>query len=291
MTGFLALAGFAGVWWVLRGVIGRRAERRFEAAYRRGHDGIILGAEPLLLSGRRPGAVLLLHGYNDSPQSVASMAAALHARGWTVRVPLLPGHGRSLPAFARSGADAWLNEARIELAALRATHTELAVGGLSMGGAIAFVLAAEHPAVRAVVAFAPYLHAPLPHRVVDALAAVAVLGARYVRSGGKRSIHDPLAGARMIAYRRSTPRLLAQVDHIVRIAFESLKRVKQPVLLVQSREDNRIPPHAAEEAYAQLGSEDKTLHWVKGRGHVLTMDYGHSALEALAADWLESRLR
>jgi esterase/lipase len=63
------------------------------------------------------------------------------------------------------------------------------------------------------------------------------------------------------------------------------------VLYLQSREDNRIPVHAAEEAFALIGSADKTLHWTTGNGHVLTVDYGHEVLEQLAADWLEPRLK
>ena len=276
--------------WAARITIARREERRFEVAYARGADGVISGAEPIRLTGSRPGAVLLLHGYNDSPQAIASLATTLHGRGWTVWAPLLAGHGRTLQAFARSGADDWLGDARRELASLKRLHTEIAVGGLSMGGAIAFTLAAEHPEVRAVIAFAPYLRASLPLRMIDVFAPVASLGASYVWSGGTRSVHDTTAAAAMIAYRRSTPRLLAQLDRLVRVAREALPRVKQPVLVVQSREDNRIPVPSAIEAFGRLASLDKTLHWVTGSGHVVTIDYGHESIERFAADWLDSRL-
>ena len=146
MTGMVWIGLMAGGWWGVRGAIARREERRIDARFRRGPDGIIVGAEPIRLEGARRGAVLLLHGYNDSPQSIASVADALHARGWTVWVPLLPSHGRTLQEFARSTAEDWLNEARTKFAELQASHPQVAVGGLSMGGAIAFVLAAENPA-------------------------------------------------------------------------------------------------------------------------------------------------
>lgn len=290
MSGWLWFGGLAVMWWVVRGAIGRREEQRVNAKYERGAEGIIKGAEPIRRVGPRAGAVLLLHGYNDSPQAVATLAATLHARGWSVRAPLLPGHGRTLQAFAASGAGAWMDAARQEFAALRATHDEVAVGGLSMGGAIAFVLAGEHSDVRAVMAFAPYLHVSRPVRALEFVAPVAALGARYVWGGARRSVHDPAAAARMIAYGRSTPRLLAQLDRIVRLAHAALPRVVQPVLVIQSREDNRIPVRSAEEAFAKVGATDKTLHWRTGSGHVVTMDYGHEALEQLAADWLETRL-
>ena len=290
MNSVIAFAAFAAVWWVIRGAIARREEQDFIAEYRRDFDGIIVGAEPIVLTGTRRGAVLLIHGYNDSPQSLASVARALHARGWSVHVPLLPGHGRTLRIFAESRAEGWVYAARTHLNALQASHSEVAVGGLSMGGAIAMVLAAKNPDVRAVVTFAPYLHASMPLRLLRVLAPIAALGARYLASGGGRSVHDPVASATMIAYRRSTPQLLIELDRIVRMARTALPRVVQPVLVIQSRDDNRIPPASAAESFESIGSQDKTLHWTSGNGHVVTVDYGHEALEQLAADWLETRL-
>ena len=37
--------------------------------------------------------VLLVHGYTGSPASMRPWAEYLNQRGFTVRVPLLPGHG------------------------------------------------------------------------------------------------------------------------------------------------------------------------------------------------------
>lgn len=292
MTGaeWVGLAAALGivvlVWWPLRLMIAHRAERRFEATYRRNPEGIIIGAEPLLLRGTRPGAVLVLHGYNDSPQAMASMAGALHDAGWTAYAPLLPGHGRTLQAFAESGAEDWIRGAREAYARLRRDHEAVAVCGLSMGGALAFLLAAEEEEVRAVVGIAPYLRLSGPMRVLLALSPVAELGAKYVSGGGQRSVHDPEAADRMIAYRQSTPHLLRELSLVAHRAFDALPRVSQPVLFIQSREDNRIPSRLAEEAFARIGSDDKVLEWRTGAGHVLTVDYGHDEVERMVVAWL-----
>jgi carboxylesterase len=280
----------AAAWWLIRGVIARWRERQFTRTHVFGADGILVGAEPVALTGTRTGAVLLLHGYNDSPQSLHFVAAALNARGWSVRVPLLPGHGRRLQDWAATGAKEWEDAARAELAGLRRTQGEVAVGGLSMGGALAFVLAAEDPAVRAVIGFAPYLHASLSVELLQFIAPVASFGAKYFASGGGTSVHDPVASEEMIAYRRSTPRLAVELEKIVKLARAGLPAVRQPVLVIQSREDNRIPAASAAESFALIGSADKTLHWTTGNGHVVTVDYGHKAVEKVAADWLERHL-
>jgi carboxylesterase len=280
----------AAAWALLRARLARHQERAFAAANPRDADGIIIGAGPIRLLGPRAGAVLLLHGYNDSPQSMASVAAALHARGWSVSVPLLPGHGRRLEEWAASRAADWENAARAELAALRAMHAQVAVGGLSMGGAIAFILAAEQPDVCAVVTFAPYLRVSLPSGALGIVGRIASIAGRYLPSGGSRSVHDPAAAAAMIAYRRSTPRLVMELERIAQLASAALPSVRQPVLIIQSREDNRISVASAEASFAAIGSSDKTLQWVVGSGHVVTVDYGHEKVERIAADWLESKL-
>ncbi|MDQ8164197.1 MAG: alpha/beta fold hydrolase [Gemmatimonadota bacterium] len=293
-SGFIGLVATLGslalIWWPIRLAIAQRMERRFEVAHPRNADGIIIGAEPVLLRGVRPGAILLLHGYNDSPQAVTSLASALHVAGWTVRAPALPGHARTLDAFARSRATDWLASARAELDALRRTHPDVAVCGMSMGGAIAFTLAADVPEVVAVVGLAPYLHLSRAMEVLLVLGPVAALGARYVSGGGTRSVHDPTAAERMIAYRASTPRLLYELTRVTRHAYGRLPYVRQPVLVMQSREDNRIPRKSAQRAFDRIGSPDKTLEWLNGTGHVITVDYGHDALERRVVEWLEARL-
>ena len=293
-SGFFGLVATLGalvlIWWPVRLAIAQRMERRFEAVHPRNADGIIIGAEPVLLRGVRPGAVLLLHGYNDSPQAVTSLANALHSAGWTVRAPVLPGHARTLDAFARSRATHWLAAARAELDVLQRTHADVAVCGMSMGGALALTLAADVPEVRAVVGLAPYLHLSRAMEALLVFGPVAALGARYVSGGGKRSVHDPKAAERMIAYRASTPRLLYELTRVTRHAYTRLPQVRQPVLVMQSREDNRIPQKSAQRAFDQIGSADKTLEWLTGTGHVITVDYGHEVMEQRVVDWLETRL-
>jgi carboxylesterase len=278
------------VWWPVRARRARRAEDEFERRHPRNTEGFIIGAEPRTLKGTRRGAVLVLHGFNDSPQAVLPTAQALHTAGWTVRVPALPGHARGFAEFARSGAGDWEGAARAELTKLQSEHDEVAVCGMSMGGALALLLAAEFPTVKAVVALAPYLHLSRPMNLLFLLGPIIALGPRYLKGGGTRSIHDPAAAAAIIAYRVSTPRLLYELVRLTHHAYNALTSVRQPVLMMQSREDNRIPQTSATRAFERIGSPDKTLVWLSGTGHVVTLDYGHANLERQVVDWLGTRL-
>ncbi|HEY3287537.1 MAG TPA: alpha/beta fold hydrolase [Gemmatimonadaceae bacterium] len=271
----------------------RHREQGFDARFagRRTAEGIIAGAEGFVLDGFTDRAVVLLHGYNDSPQTMRSPAAAMHAAGWSVYAPLLPGHGRSLRAFAATDADAWLATARDTLANALARHRRVAVGGLSMGGAIAMILAAEEPSVRAAVLFSPFLVQSWRLAAIAALWPLVNLGAKYLGGGGTgRSIRDPQARASLIAYGCSPPRLMREVQRVARRARAALPHVHQPVWIAQSGDDYRISREQAQRAFDRLASGDKRLHWTTGNGHVITVDYGHEELASEAVHWLDSRV-
>lgn len=274
--------------WLQRSARATRREKRFAARFPAGGDGIVPGAHPRRYDGDRDRAVLLLHGYNDSPQSLDQVARVLHAAGWSVRVPLLPGHGRSLREF-----DAWsesdlLAFVREEYSSLRGTHRTVVVGGLSMGGALACWLGAESDAA-GVLLYAPMLFVPRPMQVVVSTARLWSLATKYVTGGGRRSLHDPAASRDMIAYGTSTRRSLEALERLCLHTTARLGFVHSPVLVIQSEEDNRLPHDQSVRAIARIGSKDKTVIWTRGAGHVVTLDHGWRELAATSAAWLDDR--
>ena len=104
MLGPLLLAVGAGV-AVLRLRAARRTERAYADARPPGVDGVVPGAEGFTLEGSTGRALLMLHGFGDTPQTLRYLGGRLHAAGFTVRAPLLPGHGRGLRDFAAASAE------------------------------------------------------------------------------------------------------------------------------------------------------------------------------------------
>ena len=270
----------------------RRAEAECAARLPLGPDGTVDGAGPISLdAGTGAPAVLLLHGGGDTPQTLRYLAEHLHARGFTVRAPLLPGHGRAVREFADVSADAWLAHARAELDALRAVHDWVAVVGLSMGGAIAVRLAATASDLPALCLVAPYLAMPPLVRGVARSAPLwgSVVPYVRVRDGRRPSIADPEERARSLAYGWFTPAALRALAATVDRAAAALPRVTAPTFVAHSRDDNRIAPDAALRAFARLGAAEKQLVWVPG-AHVVTVDLGRAQLFDAVERWLEARL-
>ena len=273
--------------WMWRRWHRARVERLVSSRLTTGAHGIIPGAEALALttSGARMG-VVLLHGFGDTPQTLASLAHALCAGGMDVHVPLLPGHGRTLREFASSNGSEWLAAARAAHAAMRARHTRVALVGLSMGGALAATIAADDRELAALVLLAPYIDTPRLYRVLVRAAPAIGVVLPYVGGEGAQSILDPAARAEALAYGATTPQLVRELVRAADAARASLARIRAPTLYVQSREDNRIAEDVAKRAFALLGSGTKQLEMLSGCGHVLTVDFCRERVATLVLEWL-----
>lgn len=290
VIGFFALAVVVGGVLLLRARVAHRARQAVVARLTLGPDGIVVGASPIELPGGR-GGVLLLHGFGDTPQTLGYLATHLHAQGWGVHAPLLPGHGRTLDAFAASGMSEWLGAARGALTQMRARHDRVSVVGLSMGGSLATILAAETPDVQSLVLLAPYLSMPTRLRRAARMHFALSVLVPYLRGGGERSIRDPAEVSRNLAYGFTTPRLVFELSRLVAEARVAAPRVSAPTLVVQSRQDNRIPPDAAERAFALFTTPERRLIWTEGNGHIITVDYGYQSIFAAVRDWLATHER
>lgn len=254
-------------------------------------DVIIAGAETIDLQGANSNGVLLLHGFGDTPQTLRLLAEHLRAAGFGVRAPLLPGHGRTVQAFTRSRRGQWLEFTRHELRNFRERYSSVAIAGLSMGGAIACLLAAENPDLRALALIAPYLGMKPSYRIVSA--ASWLWGPLFgtVRSNSPRSIHDPVERAKNLGYGVYTGRLVYELWRLTIQARRILPLVRTPTLLIQSREDPRIATSVAERSFALLGAADKCLVLTEGAGHIITVDYGRERVFQEVCDWLEAHMR
>ncbi|MFN2398590.1 MAG: alpha/beta hydrolase [Gemmatimonadaceae bacterium] len=273
---------------VLRVVAARRIERAISDRLPLNPDGIVRGAASISLHRDDAAhAVLVIHGFGDTPQSMSYLAEYLHARGYAVSVPLLPGHGRTLRAFGGSQSDEWINAARDELKVLRGRHRHVSIAGLSMGGAIAAILAAEYRDVSSLVLLAPFFEASAAVRLVASVPHIFAAIFPFIAGSGERSIRDPAERARNLAYRASTPAVVRELTRLANRARSALPGIEAPVLIIQSRKDYRVAPAVAERALNAVGSLVKRVEWLENSGHVISVDFGRERVFALAAEWME----
>ena len=292
MTDGLLIAALAAatavlsVWWWRR-----RLAHRFEArdAARRPRDaqGVVIGAEEIRLTGTNGAAVLLLHGFNDTPQSVRYLAERLHVAGYSVHAPRLPGHGCSLREMAQEAhAAAWSTAVQSAHTALHLEHTHVYVCGQSMGGALATSLAARHGEMPALVLLAPFLGMNRALALKIRLATFSLVP--YLRSsGGERSLHDAEARRKALGPGLVTARMMRALRDTVTAAEAVLPTVRVPTLYLQSVHDNRIAVETAERHFAALGAPVKELVWLSGSGHIISADHEREEVAERVIAWFD----
>jgi carboxylesterase len=228
---------------------------------------VLPGAEPYSHDGTRTG-VLLLHGFTGTPQALRPWAQHLGDRGWTVRVPRLPGHGTTWQELNRTRWQDWYAVADATFRELHERCDRVFVGGLSMGGALALALAQEHgPRVAGLVLVNPAVKledwrlrlVPVLRHVVPSVAPIG------------SDIKKP--GVVELAYDRSP----VQAAHSQFTAWKNVVRdlpeVTQPVLLLHSTEDHVVPASSSELVLARISSEDSTEILLHDSYHVATLDH------------------
>ena len=251
-------------------------------------QGVVRGASGFMLERAGAPGVLLIHGAGDTPQTLRELGEHLHQLGFAVSAPLLPGHGRRVRDFRRVTFEGWRTAVVREYDALSTGRPWMGVVGLSMGGALAVRTVADRPSTSALVLLAPYLELPMLLRLGARISRLAELVSPYFGAEDPRSVRDPDAAARGLAYGVFTPAAIRALRDTARAGAAALPRVHTPTLIVQSQQDNRVAPAVAIRALGRIGASEKRLEWVSDGGHVITVDYGKRAVFALTSDWLVS---
>lgn len=229
-----------------------------------------VAARPELTEGRRI-AVLLSHGFTGSPASMTPWGRELAARGYAVEVPLLPGHGTRWQDLNGYRWDDWYAALDEVYGRLTAEHDAVVVGGLSMGGALALRLAAEHAEgedrVAGVVLVNPAVSTrrldvrllPVLKHVVPSFPAIAgdikkpgVLEYGYDRTPLK-AIHSLIS---------SWPGLVAQ-----------LPRITAPLLYFRSTVDHVVDDSSEPIITGKVSSRDVVVRRLAESYHVATLDH------------------
>jgi carboxylesterase len=227
---------------------------------------ILPGAEPFDHDGSDIG-VLLCHGFTGTPQSLRPWGEYLADRGYSVRLPLLPGHGTTWQEMNRTRWEDWY--ACVD-AAFRELHEDcerVVVCGLSMGGALALQLAQGHgPRISGLVLVNPAVKFDDPRTLLLPVLKNFVGSLAGVGNDIKK------AGVTELAYTR-TP---LKAAHSQLIAWQSVVRdlpeVTQPVLLLRSPQDHVVPASSSALILSRISSLDVTEILLEDSYHVATID-------------------
>lgn len=234
---------------------------------------VLAGAEPASFDGGPHGA-LVLHGFTGSPQSMRGLATALADAGFTVDLPLLPGHGTTLDEMKQTDFADWLAAAEEAYAALAARVDDVVVVGLSMGGTLAATLAVNHPEIIGAVFVNPLI-APPDSETVTGLQAMAAAGETELPGIGS-DIAEP--GTTELAYLGTPLRPLLSLIEATGPLVERLGDLRCPILVFTSTQDHVVAPSSSDVLAANAAGPVERVTLERSY-HVATLDYDREDIE------------
>ena len=212
--------------------------------------------------------VLLVHGFTGTPASMRPWAHYLNDRGYTVSVPLIPGHGTTWHDLNRVAWQEWPTKVEAELSRLQQRCSKVFICALSMGGGNSLYVAARNQGkISGLVLVNPMIHIPgvqikFVHIISRIQKSRASVGDDIKKPGVTEWGYDalPLKG-------------VAQLYTYLKLARAGLPSIKTPTLVFHSVDDHILPVSNTEIIMKELGSQEKKRVELVNSYHVATLDY------------------
>ncbi|GAB4525873.1 MAG: alpha/beta fold hydrolase [Anaerolineales bacterium] len=254
------------------------------------HDLILPGAEPFYFPGipqheNRHTGCLLIHGFTGTPKEMRPLGEALSRQGYTVLGIRLAGHATTPDDMRRSTWRHWAASVEDGYHLLRSQTRRIVPIGLSMGGVLAFYLAARLP-VDGVVAMATPHHLP-PSWRLRILPLLALL--RPYDPKGEPQWVDKAAMQTLVTYPVTPTITYGELSKLMAAMRAGLGKITAPAALLYARQD---PVVLAQDGHMQAFQAALTQaarvesHWLEGSGHILPADARRDAVAEIVCAFL-----
>ena len=230
-----------------------------------------------------PIGVVLSHGFTGTPASMRPWAEHLAAAGFTVRLPLLPGHGTTWQETNRTRWPQWygaVEQAYDEVAAR--CHTVFA-GGLSMGGTLVTRLAEQKGDALAGLILVNPAYAT---QRVDAKLAPYISWAVRSRPSIGGDVKKP--GVVEPAYDRTPVVAFASLLKLWKVTVADLGKVTAPIRMYRSVDDHVVDPSSAAVLKARASSTTVEEILLRESYHVATLDNDAPEIFAGSVEFIRS---
>jgi len=227
--------------------------------------------EAFYFKGTNGKGVLLVHGWTSTPYEVRRLGKYLNESGYTVYGPMLKGHGTEPKNLEGVKWADWLDDVKLAQQELKKECAEVFIGGTSIGANLAVHFAAEDNNVAGLVLMA------MPYKIKYETATVAA--AKIMKFFGKyhRKFYPPTFGlsttiTRLISYQTYPIESALETFDLIKKTRETLPKITQPCLMIQSTHDHIVAKNNLERMYADAKSKKKQKKYVKQAYHTFVSD-------------------
>ncbi len=235
--------------------------------------------EPFSHQGNSVG-VLVCHGFTGCPQSMRPLAEALAGAGFTVELPLWPGHGTTVEDMLDTRWDDWSSAAEAAYQELSARCEPVVVAGLSMGGTLTAWLAARHPEIAGAI----FINAAVAPPADEFVEMVTQLGEQGpVFQGIGNDVADP--DVKEAAYEETPVEPLLSLMDAIRELSTKLGDITCPCLIFTSTQDHVVEPSNSDFLASSVSGPVERVTLERSY-HVATIDYDRDLIAERSVDFV-----
>ncbi len=213
-------------------------------------------------------AVLLLHGFTSSTDTVDGLIPYLNKEKIPFERPILRGHGTRYQDLRGVRSRDWYVDAERALIKLHTDGYRVVVVGLSMGGLVALDLAMRHPEM---IAGIVTVAAALKFKQLRAMTTQAF--DKFIRYWPAPNAYtDPELAKRGTNYKRFPLDAFSSLFRYSKRIAERLPEVHVPIRVLQSKADQIVAPESANIIYEKVSSPLRQIVWFEKSGHEMMQD-------------------
>ena len=227
--------------------------------------------------------IVLVHGFTGSPAAMRPWAEYLNARGYSVRVPRLPGHGTVPADLNNVDWQEWPAKVKAEIVELQKQCSQIFVAGLSMGGGTTLNVAAElGDQLSGIILVNPMIH------VRGVSPRLAFVISRVIKFGKSVGNDIKRKGVTEYSYDKLPYRGIYQLLTMLKITRVALPTIRVPMQLFHSVDDHTLPVSNTEIIMREIGSSNKSRIELLNSFHVATIDHDCDLIFANSLTFIES---
>ncbi len=230
--------------------------------------------------------IILVHGFTGTPASMRPWAHYLNERGYTVSVPLMPGHGTTWHDLNKVTWEQWPARLQVDIDQMKKKCAKIFICALSMGGGNSLYVAARNQdSLTGLILVNPMIHIPgIQIKFVNIIS-------RFQKS--RASVGDDIKkpGVTEWGYDALPLRGVAQLYKYLKLARASLKTIKTPTIIFHSVDDHVLPVSNTDIIMNELGASDKRRIELANSYHVATLDYDAETIFENSRIFIEEHVR
>ncbi len=236
-------------------------------------DRTLLGAGPFYFDGNSVGILLIHGGGGGTCADLKPLAKDLHSKGkFTISVPLLPGYGTTPKDLKNTQIENWKTSLYNELSILNDKCDKLIIGGHSMGGVLALILAANYNLDGIFTISAPIGI----QRFLFYLVPLFKIFIKYHSIDSENFIKD--TEGKWVGYDKIPLNIATKLKSLIKEMKLSLNKINCPAILFQGKRDFEIKTQSMDYIFNNIKSKKKKKIWLPNNDHPILESPDHKQI-------------